>query len=258
MDISLLDAFFRRLSLLHAGADEAALVEDLSAARSPVILAFANAHAVNIARQSPGFFDSLCAADYLLRDGIGVSILLRLFGVKAGLNANGTDLIPKLLARFAGRRVALCGTAEPQLSAAVDHVRRSGCDIAVALDGFGPREGYLSAIQAARPELVVLGMGMPKQERIAQYLAQHLDYPVVIVCGGAILDRWAGRVVRPPAFIRRMRMEWLFRLALEPKRLWRRYTVGVVSFLFWAVALRLSARGSAMASQIHTQMTPQE
>ena len=63
-----------------------------------------------------------------------------------------------------------------------------------------------------------------------------------MVCVGALLDFLAGRVPRAPALIRRLRMEWAFRLLVEPKRLWRRYLLGNIAFLGRVFGQRLSGR----------------
>jgi len=77
----------------------------------------------------------------------------------------------------------------------------------------------------------VLGMGMPKQERVARLLRAHLGSPTLIVCGGATLDFLGGRVRRAPVWVRRADLEWLYRLALEPRRLWGRYGPGGIRFV---------------------------
>ncbi len=73
---------------------------------------------------------------------------------------------------------------------------------------------------------------MPKQEFVAAELVKYLDrrHPCLILNGGAILDFLADRFPRAPHTLRRFRLEWLFRLFLEPGRLWRRYILGGLIF----------------------------
>ena len=106
------------------------------------------------------------------------------------------------------------------------------------MDGFREDSEYLKAVRDRRPFLIILGMGMPKQERVASLLARNLDYPCVIICGGAILDFMAGKVSRAPLIFRRTGMEWLYRLGCEPRRLFVRYAIG--NFLFLLRSLRLA------------------
>jgi N-acetylglucosaminyldiphosphoundecaprenol N-acetyl-beta-D-mannosaminyltransferase len=73
-------------------------------------------------------------------------------------------------------------------------------------------------------------MGMPKQEQLARALREQ-GGAQLIVCGGAILDFLAGKVSRAPAFMQSAGVEWLYRLAKEPRRLFKRYVVGNPAFL---------------------------
>jgi len=196
----------------------------------PVVVAFANAHACNVAGRDPAFHADLLGADVLLRDGVGAALLCRRLGDDPGLNMNGTDLIPELIDRYAGRTVALLGTSDPWLGNAA---RRVGSRARVVLvqDGFAAEDEYVEALRREPAELVVLAMGMPRQERVAVALRAGLDRPCVIVCGGAILDFLGGRVSRAPLVMRRLGIEWAWRLVLEPRRMYKRYVVGNAVFL---------------------------
>lgn len=238
-------AILRKLSLIDNEATlERGLLTSLTAVQRPTTVAFVNAHAMNCIVGDQGFSQSLLQADYLLRDGSGMKKLLDWAGLKAGLNLNGTDLIPRLIQRYDGRRIALLGTIEPYLSAAAEHVRRelaSGAQVLLA-NGFETLQHYEQLVATQRPELIVLGMGMPKQEAVAQRLRETLQHPCVIVCGGAIIDFMGGKVHRAPAWMRAIGIEWLYRLALEPVRLFRRYVIGNPLFLIRALRVTRAAR----------------
>ena len=129
------------------------------------------------------------------------------------------------------RELREIGTEEPWLSAACARIEQSGATVVVCIDGFQPMETYVEKIQGTTPDLIVLGMGMPKQELLAARLIKHLDQrPCLILNGGAILDFLADRFPRAPDALRRLRMEWMFRLLMEPQRLWRRYILGGLIF----------------------------
>ena len=87
---------------VHSAGGEQQLIDTLARPAKPLVLAFVNAHAMNSAATSREFFEAVHSADLVLRDGIGMAILLRLLNVEPGLNLNGTDLIPKILRRYAG------------------------------------------------------------------------------------------------------------------------------------------------------------
>lgn len=236
---------------VHSAGGEQQLIDTLAQPAKPLVLAFVNAHAMNSAAQSRDFFEAVHSADLVLRDGIGMAILLRLLGLEPGLNLNGTDLIPKILARYAGRRIALFGTEDPYLARAQAAVlsRIAPHSTCVAAHGFLDTANYVRLAAAHRPNLIVLGMGMPRQEEVAGVLRAALGYPCVIVCGGAIIDFLGGKTSRAPRWMRAAGLEWMFRLALEPRRLFRRYVLG--NPLFLARALSLAA-ASAQPPSRHT------
>jgi exopolysaccharide biosynthesis WecB/TagA/CpsF family protein len=207
-----------------------ALLDSLTRATRPTVVAFVNAHACNLAARDTRFAADLGAADVLLRDGSGMAMLCRRLGLDPGLNMNGTDLIPRILERFRGRPVALFGTSEPWLSTAAEVVGHS-VDVVSAVDGFRDETEYVDALRDHPADLVVLAMGMPRQERVAARLVHELDRPVVVVCGGAVLDFLAGRVSRAPRWMRRSGIEWVWRLLSEPRRMFKRYVVGNAVFL---------------------------
>jgi exopolysaccharide biosynthesis WecB/TagA/CpsF family protein len=206
------------------------LLDSLTHVERPTVVAFVNAHACNLAAKDPGFAGDLGAADVLLRDGTGMAMLCRRIGRDPGLNLNGTDLIPEILERFRGRPVALFGTQDPWLSTAAETIGRS-LDVVSALDGFRDAAEYVAALRERPADLVVLAMGMPRQERVAAELVRELDGAFVVVCGGAVLDFIAGRVSRAPDWMRRFGIEWMWRLASEPRRLFKRYVIGNAVFL---------------------------
>ncbi|GMN14968.1 WecB/TagA/CpsF family glycosyltransferase [Altererythrobacter sp. MTPC7] len=77
-----------------------------------------------------------------------------------------------------------------------------------------------------RPSLVILGMGMPKQELLAERLLKDPAFSrtgMVVVNGSAIIDFMSGEVQRAPEWMRRAKVEWAYRLAREPRRLLPRY-----------------------------------
>ena len=228
---------------VHGPRGEQQMLDWLARPARPLVLAFINAHAMNGAARDDRFFQALCKADVVLRDGIGMALLMTLLNQRPGLNLNGTDLIPRILRRYAGAPIALFGTRQPWLERAARVVANelapgSHC---VTADGFLPASDYLRLAQSHAPALIVLGMGMPRQEEVALALRAGLSRPCLIVCGGAILDFLGGRAMRAPRLLQRAGLEWCWRLVLEPRRLFRRYVLG--NPLFLARALRMAAHG---------------
>lgn len=219
-----------------------ALLAELGAVTTPTTLGFLNQHGYNIAQQQPEVHRLFLGLDYLLRDGIGMKLACRLNGAPPKANLNGSDLIPRIaetLIAAQGERLELfaLGTTEPWLSKGASALLHGQpCKV---LDGFQPVEQYVEFLQRHRTPgkipLVLLAMGMPKQERVAVALQRAIDGPALLVCGGAILDFAAGRFPRAPRWVRAAGMEWLYRLAKEPYRLFGRYVIGIPLFFFHAM-----------------------
>lgn len=233
-----------KIQLVDTLAGERDLLRRICSPAQPVVVAFANAHAMNGAAGSPNFFDALRSADWLLRDGSGMATLFKLLGKNPGLNLNGTDLIPKIIRLFDGRKIAFFGTQEPYLHQGMVAARQYApqSDF-VSAHGFLELDAYLSLAMAEKSDLIVLGMGMPKQEAVAAALRSELGSPCTIVCGGAIIDFLARRTARAPLWMRRAGMEWAYRLAMEPKRLFHRYVIGNPVFLMRALWIAASGKG---------------
>jgi exopolysaccharide biosynthesis WecB/TagA/CpsF family protein len=235
---TVIQALIDRIVTIDTPDAAAALVRRLSAPTGPVIVSFLNQHAINVAWGNLGFAELLQSANVLLRDGLGAGVCLKLLGRSPGLNMNGTDFIPYICAAHAGRRVLLFGTSQPWLERAAAWLRGQRCDVVAVMDGFQPDADYVAATTTHRPDLLILAMGMPKQERVAAAIARATTDSMLIVNGGAIADFWAGRFPRAPLWLRRAHLEWAFRLLREPWRLWRRYILGGVLFALRIARLR--------------------
>ncbi|HYG88111.1 MAG TPA: exopolysaccharide biosynthesis polyprenyl glycosylphosphotransferase [Azospirillum sp.] len=213
-----------------------AFIDTLRAGR-PVhgVVSFVNQHALTLAARDPDFHAALLESDHLLRDGAGAALALRALGRDPGANLNGTDLIPALLDALRGRRVLILGTAEPWLSLAAKRLTARGIRVIGTLDGFRPAEEYAARVRACRPEIVLLAMGMPRQELVSQRLRPIIGAEALLINGGAVIDFIAGRHPRAPAPLRAVGLEWLFRVWREPRRLFARYAAGIPAFLLCLV-----------------------
>jgi N-acetylglucosaminyldiphosphoundecaprenol N-acetyl-beta-D-mannosaminyltransferase len=246
-------------SIRLIGANPDRLINEMMVERN-YVLAFVNAHAMNLACSNVDFFHALQSADLLLRDGSGTQILMKSLGTDPGLNMNGTDFIPKLLLAHKHRPIALFGSTAQTAAGAAAWLKDRGAQQVTSCDGFQAAEHYLQMLKEQQPRIVILGMGMPKQELLSAMLARELPGPILIVNGGAILDFLAHRVRRAPVLLRRLGLEWLFRLILEPSRLWRRYLLGNFIFLWRTAIISLQRRGRSTAAgqtRRHSTSTPQ-
>ncbi|ATP19586.1 WecB/TagA/CpsF family glycosyltransferase [Sphingobium yanoikuyae] len=227
-----------RLAVLSE-SDALKAVSGLIRDQAPRVVAFGNAHLINQARRVEGVAAALNDA-LVLNDGVGVDIASRLrYGDSFPHNLNGTDFIPQLLKSYPDRlRLFLVGAAPgiAERAAAILEERHPHIRIVGTLHGFfdPQEEEHLSRhIRESGADLVIAAMGNPRQELWAAKWASHIGRP--ILCAGALLDFTAGHVPRAPGWLRRMRMEWIFRLMNEPTRLADRYLRGNVTFLMNAI-----------------------
>lgn len=247
-----MDAWPRILERLRCVPDEAAasillarLRRMAAKSRGPRVLAFVNAHALNLAASQSTFAQALLSTDILLRDGIGLAWLLGRRGQSPGLNMNGTDFVPRLLRACDGLPTAVLGTRDPYLARGLQQMQRHWMPRSAlwGVDGFQEAPAYLDLLRQRRPNLILLGMGMPRQEQMAQWLKAHLTHGCLIVCVGALIDFMAGRTRRAPQAWQRAGLEWLWRWGQEPGRLFGRYVIGNPVFI-WR-SLRLQRRAAA-------------
>ncbi|MBQ4889119.1 hypothetical protein A9267_00725 [Shewanella sp. UCD-FRSSP16_17] len=214
-------------------------IQNALEAKKTVTVAFANAHGFNLAKQNKDFYQHLLNSDFVLRDGIGVKLLFKNLNMDFGFNLNGTDFIPQLLSHLANKssqsstplKLAIFGTSDEILQSAKPAFEKLGLEVVTVKNGFASAEDYVSLSKSVQADIYLLAMGMPKQEMVAMQLTTELDKGLII-CGGAIVDFLGGKVKRAPSFIRNMGLEWLYRLLIEPKRMFKRYVIGNVKFLY--------------------------
>jgi exopolysaccharide biosynthesis WecB/TagA/CpsF family protein len=221
-------------------AEQALTVIDHGANRAPCqMLAYVNAHTLNLAVRDQGLRGALERSALVLNDGFGVSLAARMRGERFPENLNGSDFTVKLLELAATNdwRVFLLGGEPGVAETAADRFtkRIDGLHIVGICHGFTDESDDLLAqrIRDAGAAMLIVAFGSPRQEIwIDRNLAA--TGALIGVGVGAFLDFSAGKVVRAPRWMNVLGIEWCFRLAQEPRRLWRRYIVGNPLFLLRA------------------------
>ncbi len=204
--------------------------------RTPTCVAFFNANTSNVAAAQPRLAAVL--QDFsVFCDGIGADIASwALHGSAFPENLNGTDFVPHFLrgSRHA-LRVFVLGGHPDVLQRAVREFQRQ----APQHQYVGFHHGYFRPAEAAaivdrirnlQADVILVALGTPLQEF---WLAEHFAATQCCLgfAVGGLLDFVSGEKPRAPLWVRRIRMEWIYRLMLEPKRMWRRYVVGNIQFL---------------------------
>lgn len=209
-------------------------------------VAYLNVHVANTARRDPELTAFLRGVDLCYCDGVGVVLGAKLLGHHLPERMTGADWIWDLAAAAEdkGWRIFWTGGQPGVTERAAAELRGRHPGLAIDSDhGFHTPEttpGLLARIADFAPDILLVGMGTPVQER---WVARHLDQlPVPVVwCLGATADFVAGEVDRGPEWLH-TNQEWLARLLTEPGRLWRRYLIGNPLFLARVARSRVRRR----------------
>jgi N-acetylglucosaminyldiphosphoundecaprenol N-acetyl-beta-D-mannosaminyltransferase len=192
------------------------------------------------ARDDPAYLADLAAADLITADGQSVVWGARLYGIGVPERVTGIDLMEAVLAesKRRGWSVYLLGARHEVVEALADRLATRGVRVAGRHHGYFPddRATDLAAeIRASGATILFVGMPTPRKERFVIHEALPAGIPFSMGVGGSF-DVLAGVLSRAPRFVQRLGLEWLYRLAQEPRRLLKRYVVTNTRFLVLLVA----------------------
>jgi len=200
---------------------------------------YVNAHVLNQSRQYPELRAALETADLVYCDGYGVRLAAKALDVEIPHRMTGADWIWDLatMCERSGQSLYLLGSEPGVTREAAERLAKRYPNLQVA----GSHHGYfepgsphgdrvIEDINERRPDIVLVGMGTPRQEMWVEHNANRIEGSVVWTVG-ALFDYVSGRVPRAPHWLADNGLEWIFRLAIEPQRMWRRYLLGNPVFI---------------------------
>jgi N-acetylglucosaminyldiphosphoundecaprenol N-acetyl-beta-D-mannosaminyltransferase len=210
---------------------------------------YANSYAVTLAEDEPSFAAAMGKADAVFCDGFGVYAASRVLGNAIPQRFAWPDWIERLGATcrdngasmfFLGAREGVAAEAGRRLELAVPGLRVHSHHGHFAKDDESSR-AVIDAVNSSGAAVLLVGFGMPLQELwITKHRAEL--QPTIVFAVGAMFDYVAGNVVRGPRWLTQHGFEWLTRLAIEPRRLWRRYLLGLPEFALLVGRQWISAR----------------
>lgn len=204
-----------------------------------------NAHSYNTAQKDALFAEALAKGDALIPDGASIVKACRWIKAKSQPTERiaGWDLFELEMGRLneRGGKCFFMGSSEKVLSLIKQRARVEYPNIVV--ETYSPpykpefseedNRAIIDAINQANPNLLWIGMTAPKQEKWTYSHWDELDIHCHVGTIGAVFDFFAGTVERAPVWWQEHSLEWLYRLMKEPKRMWRRYIIGNMLFLWY-------------------------
>lgn len=209
-----------------------------------VLINTINAHSFNVAQKDELFAEALRCGNYLIPDGASVVKACRWLKAKSQPKERiaGWDLFQIEMERLNGKG-GICffmGSSDKVLSLIKEKVAKEYSNITVKTYSPPYKQAFsdednaviIRAINEANPDLLWIGMTAPKQEKWAYSHWQKLDIHCHVGTIGAVFDFYAGTAKRAPRWWQDHSLEWLYRLCIEPKRMWKRYLIGNPLFIW--------------------------
>jgi len=234
----------RKFSLFDVQINNDSMQEAVEKVVKPAVpgcvktVCFVNVNTLNLAVAYKQLVGAVNDADYVFADGSGVRIASRRQGIELRDNVNGTDMLPFLCqrAQSEGQSLFLLG-AEPGVA------QQTGVNLQKQFPGLkvaGTHHGYfgergsnevINEINASNADLLLVALGSPNQEKWLQENRHALSVNTALAVGG-LFDFFSGRIPRAPLWVRKIGLEWVWRLVQEPRKKFNRYVIGNPRFLF--------------------------
>ena len=214
---------------------------------------YVNAHVLNQSLEQPALRTALNEADLVYCDGYGVRLAAKALEVQIPHRMTGADWVWDLagLCEALGLSIYLLGSEPGYAAEAADRLgsghpglRLAGTHHGYFEVGSAHDERVIEDINERRPDILLVGMGTPKQELWVQRNAHRLDVGVLWTVG-ALFDYVSGHTPRAPGWLADNGLEWIFRLAIEPQRMWRRYLLGNPVFVSRVIGQARERRATA-------------
>ena len=198
---------------------------------------FVNAHCINVAATNIKYLSVLQDGALLYADGSGMRLASKLAGFSLKDNVNGTDLFPLVCrdAANSGIKLALLGARPGIAQRCADNMRNQfpNLEFVWIHDGYFSLDdevNMINTINESGAQILFVAMGVPKQELWIARNVDRLRVPILLGVG-ALLDFYSDTMPRAPRRVRQLGLEWLFRLIIEPRRMFVRYVVGNPIFI---------------------------
>jgi len=212
----------------------------------PSIVFYLNAACANLALSDRNYLKLIKKADLIYADGWGVVLVAKLLGKNLPERTNAADFFEQFCRVVAKENLNLylLGARKGVIQKTVANLRRKFPKIKIAGFHHGfftqkQEKEIIDKINNLRPDFLLVGMGVPKQEEWIDKHKENLQVKVIWAVGG-LFNLLSGELSRAPTLMRNFGFEWLYRLFQEPKRLGRRYIFGLPLFFFRVIKWRIT------------------
>lgn len=242
-----LDCWINRLDMLHA----AQLVRDRIASGGGGYVCFSNVHTVVTACKDNRLREITDNSFLSVPDGKPLSLVGKMQGLRDVGQVAGPDFMPYFFEEAKGVRHFFYGSTPDTLEKLTRNFKQKFPGASI-VGSYSPpfraltvteEEEILAIIKLAKPDVIWVGLGAPKQEYWMADQWERLQ-PAILMGVGAAFDFHAGKIARAPEWMRKMSVEWLYRLCQEPRRLWKRYLVTNSLFFYYLMKSAVVARFS--------------
>ena len=214
--------------------------------RKPRIVFYLNAACANLALSEREYLEIIQKTDLVYTDGWGLVLAAKLMGKNLPERTNAADFFDQFCQEVVKRKLSLylLGGRKEIIQKAVANLKQKFPKLKIIgfHNGFFNQEQekkIIDKINTLQPDFLLVGMGVPKQEKWIDKHQNELQVKVIWAVGG-LFNLLSGELSRAPRLMRNFGFEWLYRLFQEPKRLGRRYLLGLPLFLFRVIKWRIT------------------
>jgi N-acetylglucosaminyldiphosphoundecaprenol N-acetyl-beta-D-mannosaminyltransferase len=239
-----------KVKILNLEIDNLSKAEFLENLRSGVVFTPNVDHLIKL-QKDPEFFKAYSISDYKICDSQILLYASQFLGTPIQEKISGSDLLPAFYNYHKYNeniKIFLLGAAQGVASKAQKKINQKlGRNIVVA--SYSPSYGFeqdeeecqniVEMINKSGATVLVVGVGAPKQEKWIYKYKDKLPYIEIFMALGATIDFEAGNITRAPKWMSQVGLEWLYRVICEPRRLWKRYLVDDIPFLFLILKQKL-------------------
>jgi exopolysaccharide biosynthesis WecB/TagA/CpsF family protein len=230
-------------NLIKHESDVLCLINSSFGQKSSILLTYFDQRCFNIYCSNSAYKKLIDEKFTSYLDGTGTYFASKLFGIKDIDKFNGSDLNNCLFELFTITKTKLFliggNFSESEIKEIRNRNQLNICGYENGYIGDDEMSVLLKNIELAKADVIIVGMGVPKQELLAYNLSKEVSVDLIL-CVGNFLEFYFNSKKRAPVFLRNSGFEWVFRLFTEPKRLWKRYLIGIPVFFYRIFKMKIS------------------